>query len=76
MNLVTQNAERIIIRVRARVCCAVLRVVMYLAHGTGHSYVNKATGVLNTLVCAALRVLLLLLGLDLQMKIWLAWSLR
>jgi len=38
---------------------------MYLALATGHGDVNETAGVENTLVSAALGVLLLLLGLDL-----------
>jgi len=40
-------------------------VGMYLALATGHGDVNETAGVENTLVSAALGVLLLLLGLDL-----------
>ena len=38
---------------------------MYLALATGHGDVDEAAGVENTLVGAALGLLLLLLGLDL-----------
>lgn len=40
-------------------------VGMYLALATGHGNVNEAAGVEDTLVGAALGLLLLLLGLDL-----------
>lgn len=41
---------------------------MYLALATGHGNVDETAGVKNTLVGATLRVLLLLLGLDLDAK--------
>lgn len=43
-------------------------VGMYLALATGHRHVHETASVLNTLVGAALGVLLLLLGLDLDAK--------
>lgn len=61
------------------VCVWVLCVVwvgsvdMYLALATGHDNVDEAAGVENTLVGAALGLLLLLLGLNLDSKYSLGW---
>lgn len=46
---------------------------MYLALATGHDNVDEAAGVENTLVGAALGLLLLLLGLNLDSKYSLGW---
>lgn len=46
---------------------------MYLALATGHDNVHEAASVENTLVGAALGLLLLLLGLNLDAKYSLGW---
>lgn len=49
---------------------------MYLALATGHGHVNETAGVQDALVGAALRGLLLLLGLDLYSVVGLEGRLR